>query len=68
MQIHFLAKISIHFAQISENNILSVIKIYKDIEKKVFICYHLCSDIVASVGILEMILLFNMSKATALDA
>lgn len=68
MENNVLQKIGIHFVQFLKNNILSVIKIYKVIEKKLCICYHLSSDIVANVGIFEVGLLFNMSKATALDA
>ena len=46
----FLTKFAIQIAQLFEYNIFRAIKISKDIEKKLCICYYLCSDIVALCG------------------
>ena len=47
MQIAIFTNFTIQIAQTLEYNIFRAIKIYKDIEKKLCICYYLSSGIVA---------------------
>ena len=46
----FLSKFDIQYAHKFKRYIFILIKIHKDIEKKLCICYHLYSDIVAFYG------------------
>ena len=50
MQNDILSKNGIQNAHNFKRDIFIAIKIYKDIEKKLCICYHLYSDIVAFYG------------------
>ena len=50
MQNAILLIFTMQIVQLFENNILRAIKISKDIEKKLCICYHLSSDNVANCG------------------
>lgn len=47
MQIAIFVDFNMQIAQLFDHNIFRAIKMYKDIEKKLCICYYLSSDIVA---------------------